>query len=63
MTHETNVKLTSPSGDKIEAVWTGERLLVFMTSADGSRLVAYDSHVAALSEQGLLEESGTQQPH
>ena len=63
---ETKVKLISPSGDEIEAIWTGDRLLVFMTGGHpapglGAKLVAYDSHVAGLIEQGLLEVEGTQQ--
>ena len=62
MGHETKVKLTAPSGDQVEAVWTGERLLVFIASADGLRLVAYDSRAAALSEPWLLEEAYIQQP-
>ena len=66
MSEATRVNLTSPSGDTIEVEWTGERLLVFMTSGDrspglGATLVVYDSHVAGLIGQGLLEEEGTPQ--
>lgn len=61
MSNEKKLEATAPSGDQIEVIWTGERLLLFMTSADGSRLFACDSHVAELIEQGLFEVEDTQQ--
>lgn len=58
---QEKVSLVSPGGDKIDVEWTGERLIVIISTPSGtpglgSKLLCYDSHVARLAKAGLLDE-------